>query len=69
MEAIYRKSQIQPNRQAVIYVRIKDMAGNVSYISSDGMIADNRKPKVESLAPKITIEPEKRRSVESTKRM
>ena len=55
----FTKVAIQPNRQAVIYVRIKDMAGNVSYISSDGMIADNRKPKVESLAPKITIEPEK----------
>lgn len=55
----FDKVTIQPNQRAVIYVRIKDMAGNTAYISSGGMIADNRKPKVESLAPKITIEPEK----------
>ncbi len=30
----------------------------MSYISSDGMIVDSRKPRVESVAPKVSITPE-----------
>ena len=43
---------LSPNRQAVIYGRIEDRAGNVTYINADdGMIADDTAP----AEPQITI--------------
>lgn len=50
--------EIVPNEQAVIYLRITDRAGNVSYISSGGLLADKARPRLESFAPQITIRPE-----------
>ena len=54
----FRTVTVKPNEQFTIYVKITDLAGNVSYISSDGMIVDSRKPRVESVAPKVSITPE-----------
>lgn len=42
----------------VVYAKIVDYAGNVTYISSDGIIVDKTKPVVEEVAPEITITPE-----------
>lgn len=38
---------VSPNEQFVVYERIEDKAGNWQYVSSDGAIADNRKPEIE----------------------
>lgn len=46
---------IRPNEQAVVYAKIADKAGNVKYISSDGIIVDNITPHTELDAPVITI--------------
>lgn len=35
---------IDPNHQYVIYIKITDQAGNISYISSDGLVLDNVAP-------------------------
>lgn len=46
------ETQVTANEQAIIYQKIVDMAGNVTYINSEtGIIADNQKPS----APEITI--------------
>lgn len=50
--------EIFPNEQAVVYLRITDYAGNISYIRTDGLIADSTKPAVEKNAPMITVNPE-----------
>lgn len=41
--------EITANAKVVVYVRIMDNAGNVVYISSDGLIVDNRPPEVISI--------------------
>lgn len=35
---------IKPQEQAMIYARIEDLAGNVTYISSEGVVLDDIKP-------------------------
>lgn len=49
---------VKGNEQFVVYMKITDMAGNVCYLSSDGMVVDKNRPKVENIAPKVTITPE-----------
>lgn len=49
---------IESNEQAVVYLKIADKAGNIKYISTDGMIVDSSAPRVESIAPEISINPE-----------
>lgn len=53
-----KKAEIVPNEQAVVYVKITDKAGNVSYISSGGIIADKDRPRVESFTPQIVVRTE-----------
>lgn len=48
---------ITPNQQAVIYVRIIDKAGNITYISTNGIIVDNMDPAVKKLLPNISVTP------------
>ncbi|GFP74231.1 InlB B-repeat-containing protein [Clostridium fungisolvens] len=50
---------VAANEQFTVYLKITDKAGNVSYISTDGMIVDDTSPREESIAPQITITPEK----------
>lgn len=50
--------KVKANEQFAVYLRIVDYAGNITYISSDGVIVDNAEPVVESIKPKITITPE-----------
>ena len=40
------KPTLKPNKDQIIYVRILDMAGNVSYISTDGIHVDTLAPTV-----------------------
>lgn len=37
---------IEVNKDCIIYERVKDKAGNVSYFCTDGMITDNHKPDI-----------------------
>ena len=46
------------DEQFVVYVRIIDYAGNIAYISTNGIIVDDTVPIVESVKPEITIVPE-----------
>lgn len=46
-----QKVSISPNEQVVIYEKIEDRSGNVQYLNSEGIIADNVSPG----APVITI--------------
>jgi len=49
---------VPADEQFVVYVRIVDSAGNVTYISTNGVIVDETIPAVESVKPEITITPE-----------
>lgn len=49
---------VMPNEQFTVYLKIIDKAGNVTYISTDGMIVDNTSPREEVIAPEITTTPE-----------
>ena len=42
---------VVPNEEAIVYMRVMDHAGNIRYISSEGMIADDK-----AAVPQITIE-------------
>lgn len=37
---------VSPGEQAVIYGRVEDYAGNYAYVSSNGIIADNKAPEI-----------------------
>jgi len=50
---------VSPNERSVIYVHIVDKAGNEKYISSDGVILDDKAPVMESVAPQIKVTPGK----------
>ncbi len=49
---------IGANEQFVVYLKIADNAGNYTYISTDGLIADDNAPLEETIAPEITVNPE-----------
>ena len=53
----YSPFTIRPDDQFTIYLRIEDRSGNVTYLSSDGVILDITAPDVESIAPEITVTP------------
>ena len=42
----------------VVYAKIVDYAGNVTYIGSNGIIVDTTKPTFESITPQVTITPQ-----------
>lgn len=47
---------IEPNVKRVVYAKITDIAGNVTYVSSQGMIFDSTKPTV-GTAEGVTVDP------------
>lgn len=49
---------VKANEQFTVYLKITDMAGNTTYISTDGMIVDDTDPRIEGIAPKISVSPE-----------
>lgn len=46
---------IYPNSISVVYSKIVDNAGNVFYLSSDGVILDNNEPVIDGVAPQTEI--------------
>lgn len=50
---------VAANNQFVVYLRITDYAGNYSYIGTNGLIVDDQHPVEESVAPEISVSPEK----------
>ena len=49
---------VPADEQFVVYIRIVDYAGNVTYISTNGIIVDDTIPAFETVKPEITITPE-----------
>ncbi len=47
--------KITPNEHTVVYAKIVDMAGNRTYISTSGIVADNAPPQEELVAPVISV--------------
>lgn len=41
-----------------VYLKITDLAGNYTYLSTDGLIVDHTAPVAEMVAPEIKVEPE-----------
>ena len=56
--AKFSSLEVRRNEQCAVYVKITDYAGNYTYISTNGLIADNKKPREESVAPQITVNPQ-----------
>ncbi|MBQ8108278.1 MAG: hypothetical protein IJ129_05985, partial [Ruminococcus sp.] len=54
--------EIDPDNQCVVYLRIVDMAGNTTYINTDGLIVDRTVPVEEAAAPKLTVTPQQTKS-------
>ena len=49
---------VPADEKFVVYIRIIDYAGNVTYISTDGIVVDDTIPSFETVKPEITITPE-----------
>lgn len=49
---------IEEDEQFVVYLKMTDLAGNVTYVCTDGLIVDHNSPMLETIAPEITITPE-----------
>lgn len=49
---------VPADEKFVVYIRIVDYAGNVTYISTDGIVVDDTMPSFETVKPEITITPE-----------
>lgn len=54
----FKGFSVKANEQFTVYLKITDKAGNIAYISTNGMIVDGAKPRTESIAPEVTISPE-----------
>lgn len=50
---ISETTEFTPNQQIVVYLKITDMAGNVTYLSTNGLVVDNERPHEEFTAPEI----------------
>ncbi len=50
---IGKTTEFTPNQQIVVYLKITDMAGNVTYLSTNGLVVDNERPHEEFTAPEI----------------
>lgn len=53
---IGENTEFTPNQQLVVYLKITDMAGNVTYLSTNGLVVDNERPHEEFTAPEIVKE-------------
>lgn len=46
---------VDTDEQFVVYVKLTDLAGNVRYLCTNGLIVDNAAPSEEKLAPEVTM--------------
>ena len=53
---IGKTTEFTPNQQLVVYLKITDMAGHVTYLSTNGLVVDNERPHEEFTAPEIVKE-------------
>ena len=53
----FESLSIDPNARVTVYLRVVDYAGNVFYVSTDGIILDDQSPAVESVTPRVTVSP------------
>ncbi len=58
----YEPFDILPNEQCVVYFRVEDYAGNVRYISTNGLIVDDKRPEEEMVTPEIALTPQQAES-------
>lgn len=54
----FTQFDVKANEQFVVYIKITDLAGNYTYLSTNGLIVDDQAPLEETIAPEITIDPE-----------
>ena len=45
--------RLEDDEQCVVYVKLTDKAGNITYISTNGLIVDSKHPEYEQIAPDI----------------
>ncbi len=55
----FKNFDVTENSEFVVYLKFTDNAGNVTYASTNGLIVDDKHPNIESVAPEITVTPEK----------
>lgn len=54
----FTELEIASDEQFSVYIKITDLAGNYTYISTNGLIVDHNAPLEETIAPVVTVEPE-----------
>jgi len=42
----FKSLTISPNEQAAVYIKVTDKSGNIAYVSTDGLVADNMPPTI-----------------------
>ena len=55
----FKNFDVTENSEFVVYLKFSDNSGNVTYVSTNGLIVDDKHPDIESVAPEITVTPEK----------
>lgn len=50
--------KVEKDEQFTVYIKITDLAGNYTYISTNGLIVDHNAPLEETVAPEVTVDPE-----------
>ncbi len=55
---LFEEFEVSANERFTVYLKIEDNAGNVEFISTNGIIVDEDAPAIEKFAPEITIKPE-----------
>ncbi len=50
--------RVDKDEQFTVYLKITDLAGNYTYISTNGLIVDHNAPLPETIAPEVTITPQ-----------
>lgn len=48
---------VAPDARVTLYLKVVDYAGNVFYVSTDGIIIDNTPPAVVNVTPRVTVTP------------
>ena len=59
IEYSYSGLEITSDEQCVVYVKLTDLAGNITYISTDALIFDHNAPVSEIVAPEIAVTAER----------
>ncbi len=52
----WNRALVSADEDVLLYVRITDVAGNVKYISTDGVVFDFTAPNTDFTAPRVTVE-------------